>query len=265
MQSHSTPSKLPIVYLHADGFGPQQWEPYLSHGLGGRQQQAITLSGYGNTPFDASDSALAQDLDLMARVLGEQQSPVHLVGHSYGGVLALVCALQLNPSSIASLVLMEPIAFSLLDEIDARTGTNLGDSIRWARSAPFDTPHPQSIEGWLTQFVDYWSGPGTWRQRPPHKQRQLIAWGPRMANAHFDAMNSPLTAGMIGQLRMPSTVLYGSDTTDASRGLSRWLAEQLPKGRSREIRGADHFFPRTYASEVIRYLEQHLEPLERGA
>ena len=48
--------------------------------------------------------------------MDEAPEPVHIVGHSYGGALALRVTLQ-RPQKVASLTLYEPSCFQLLDEL----------------------------------------------------------------------------------------------------------------------------------------------------
>src|SRR5215470_1915656 len=55
---------------------------------------------------------LADDAARAIALIDSSQSKVHLVGHSYGGGVALHVALA-RPSQIASLVLYEPSAFHL--------------------------------------------------------------------------------------------------------------------------------------------------------
>jgi pimeloyl-ACP methyl ester carboxylesterase len=43
------------------------------------------------------------------------------------------------------------------------------------------------------------------------------------------------------------------------RGVTNWIADQLPNSTLREIRGGDHFFPLTDPSRVIDHLVEHVE------
>ncbi|HZC32389.1 MAG TPA: alpha/beta hydrolase, partial [Candidatus Bathyarchaeia archaeon] len=75
-------------------------------------QYRITVphrSGYPpNPPVEAID------FDVQARELTELIEPgTHLVGHSYGGVVALLAA-ALVPDRVASLTVIEPPAFALV-------------------------------------------------------------------------------------------------------------------------------------------------------
>jgi pimeloyl-ACP methyl ester carboxylesterase len=63
--------------------------------------------GHGRTPRDGRED-FERDANLLAPLLADQ--PAHLVGHSYGGIVALYMAAR-RPHSVRSLVLIEPPAF----------------------------------------------------------------------------------------------------------------------------------------------------------
>jgi pimeloyl-ACP methyl ester carboxylesterase len=63
--------------------------------------------GHGRTPRDGRED-FERDAELLSPLLAEQSA--HLVGHSYGGIVALYMAAR-QPDSVRSLVLIEPPAF----------------------------------------------------------------------------------------------------------------------------------------------------------
>lgn len=254
--------KLAVIYIHASGLGPEQWQAFLSSDFQGRDQQTLCLTGYGSVPFNPDMSALEQDMDLLLELLSQQSQRIHLVGHSYGGALALLGALAAEPSPVASLTLMEPVAFGLVDQIDAHTGSALAADFQWARDPQFDTPRPRNLSEWMERFVDFWSGAGTWRRRPPNKQRQLLAWGPKIASAVYHVNHTEIPSTALGRLGVPSLVLWGQRSTELSKSVSHWIANQLPNANNRSIRGADHFFPLSHPESVIPHLIAHFEGAE---
>src|ERR1044072_1376994 len=104
-----------VVALHCSGAGGYEWRR-LTQALGQRfKVVAPVLIGCGTAglwsgthAFTASDEAAS-----IVDVIDAAESAVHLVGHSYGGGVALRGARE-RPARIASLTLYEPVAFHLL-------------------------------------------------------------------------------------------------------------------------------------------------------
>ena len=95
---------------------------------------------------------------------------VHLVGHSYGGGVALHVALA-RPERIASLSLYEPSAFHLLRQFAGGDGglrRNPGGRDSIASGVVIG-----DYRGAPRAFVDYWSGPGAWDALRPAVQDAL--------------------------------------------------------------------------------------------
>jgi pimeloyl-ACP methyl ester carboxylesterase len=63
-------------------------------------------------PLGVDDQMLPHVDDLIAFLKAVDAEPAHLIGHSWGGVIALIAAIR-APGSVKSLVLMEPPAMSL--------------------------------------------------------------------------------------------------------------------------------------------------------
>jgi pimeloyl-ACP methyl ester carboxylesterase len=69
--------------------------------------------GFGDSP-DTAHSDWEVDAEDIAALLG--QGPAHLVGHSYGGVVAMAAAIR-RPEAVASLTLIEPSALRVAESV----------------------------------------------------------------------------------------------------------------------------------------------------
>jgi len=162
-----------IVALHSSGAGASQWN-YLAKALGGGYE-VLAPEHFGNEssgpwsgerPFTLADEA-ARTIALIDKWEGK----VHLVGHSYGGGVALHVAVA-RPGRIASLALYEPSAFHLLRQMN-------GDGVE--AFAEITSVARRTCEGIVTgdyrgaasAFVNYWNGPGAWDALRPAVQQAL--------------------------------------------------------------------------------------------
>jgi glycerol-3-phosphate dehydrogenase len=110
-----------VAYVDHGGSGPPM---VLVHGLGGSQQNwmlvgpriaeqgysvtAVELAGFGGTPLAGRESTLETNRGIVDSFIAQMgMGPVVLVGHSMGGLVAMMQA-GANPMSISHLVLLDP-------------------------------------------------------------------------------------------------------------------------------------------------------------
>ena len=93
------------------------WRPLIA--ACGNQFRCVTTSllGYGGTAErrTARDPSISHEADALESVIRRTGGRVHLIGHSFGGLVALAVAIR-NRVPIASLVIVEAPAAELLRE-----------------------------------------------------------------------------------------------------------------------------------------------------
>ena len=110
-----------VIALHCSGAGAGQWT-YLAEALGGGYE-LLAPEHFGNEstgPWTGERAfTLADEAARSIALIDECEGKIHLVGHSYGGGVALNVALA-RPERIASMALYEPSAFHLLRQMSGR-------------------------------------------------------------------------------------------------------------------------------------------------
>ncbi len=237
-----------VVLLHSSGSSGRQWVQLTADLQSRYRLHAVDLHGHGTTPAwaDGRPMRLEDDLALVQPLL-KSASAVHLVGHSYGGVLALKLAAMM-PERIASVAVYEPVLFRLLlDYLPRDRATTevliAASSIRnW-----FELGHSARA---AQRFVDFWSGDGAWDRLPP-VPRQLIAARIGSVIGHFDALfNDSLTRTALAQLGMPILCMTGSQTRPAPRRIGELLRYTLPQATHEFVAQAGHLGPITHSQAV---------------
>lgn len=249
-----------VLLLHGTASSGGQWRSLAEAMPSGWNVFAPDLYGYGEAGAWQGEGAftIAAEAAQAESVLGASPERIHLVGHSYGGVVALRLAAQWS-ERLASLVLIEPVAFHLLRDAPAGSSDQrlLGEvqqiaELVWRSVANGD------YRGGMAGFVDYWNGDGAWLQAKPEQQTALIRRLPKVALDYWAALGESLQAEAYGQIGAPTLILSGSRSPQTARRVTAIVGECLPNCRGLTIEGAGHMLPLTHKDAVNTAVLEHL-------
>jgi pimeloyl-ACP methyl ester carboxylesterase len=250
--------RIPVIALHCSGAGASEW--YLLAEALGDDYELLAPEHYGsatNGPWSGEHAfTLSDDAARAIALIDASESKVHLVGHSYGGGVALHVALA-RPSHIASVVLYEPSAFHLLrqfGEPGAEAFSEIADVARQVADGVLTGDYRRAV----AEFVDYWSGTGTWETMRPAAQRALIRWAPKGPLDFHALIENPTPASAYPTLRCPVLIMRGEHAPKPSRIIADRLADLLPDSRLVVIDGAGHMGPFTHAAKVAALIVRHI-------
>ncbi|HYD94667.1 MAG TPA: alpha/beta hydrolase [Noviherbaspirillum sp.] len=238
-----------VVCIHSNASSSSQWRALMDLLAPEYRVMAPDSYGSGKSPDWRSDRviSLADEVALIEPLLAPAQSPVTLVGHSYGAAVALKAALMF-PARVRALALYEPTLFALVDA--AEPPPNQADGIRNAVHAAAASLDAGDLHSAAQAFIDYWMGAGSW-ERTPANRRQPIAESVvnvrRWAHALFTE-----PAGIDEFRRIDAPVLYmvGKRSTASAHGVADILIPALPKVRTVAFEGLGHMGPITHPDVV---------------
>lgn len=106
----------PIVLLHGFGASVDTWRNLKTSDFSGFQLIAVDLKGFGQSdkPFDGKYEMKDQAALILALMRKMNLKGVVLIGHSFGGGVALIAsvdALEQSPDLISKLVLIDPACY----------------------------------------------------------------------------------------------------------------------------------------------------------
>ena len=205
----------------------------------------------GERAFTIDDEA-ARTLALIDGLEDE----IHLVGHSYGGGVALHVALQ-RPSRVASLSLYEPSAFHILSEI-GNEGRRARAEITRVAQETADRILAGDCRGGAEYFIDYWNGPGAFNAMSPRVQAALTRWAPKIPLDFRALMQATAPLDAYAALTCPALLLRGEHAPAPTRVIAEALADTLPEGRLEMVPGCGHMGPLTHASLVVPSIVSHI-------
>ena len=243
----------PVVFLHATLSSKAQWTT-LAQRLARRFQAiALDLHGHGDNRAltGPRDFAIDDEIDLvLARldsVLG-CNVPVHLVGHSYGGLVALQFALR-HPVLVRSLTLYEPMVLSLFAADDPVFAgmRDMGFAVTEcvARRSYFEAAR---------FYFDFWSGDGAFAALSLPSKARVAASADQIAQNFHGALRSPVTLEALRDLRVRTLLLSGSRGPFFAQRIVELLAAMLPHVKLNWI-DADHMAPLNAPERINPWIE----------
>ena len=243
----------PVVLIHSSGLGSRQWRR-IAESLAPKHRLILPdLVGYGESSAVAIGERFHFVIDQLAMegLVDHIGEPVHLVGHSYGGLLALLMALH-RPAFVRSVTVYEPVAFGILrSERDEEALATLPSSTSWPST-------PDEIERWLEGFIAYWNGAGAWQTLPEPMRATFRATAPKVIGEVLTLGEDRTPLEAYASLAMP-VLLMGSETsTLAADHVLAGLERTIPNARRVRVAGAGHMGPITHAARVTEEIAAFL-------
>jgi pimeloyl-ACP methyl ester carboxylesterase len=244
----------PVLLLHGSASAAVMWAPAIDALKPKFRVIAPDLIGYGRTESwsDGHDFSVEDELCLLEPLL-PRGAPVHVVGHSYGGLVALHLALA-GRIALRSLTLIEPVAFFLLPHAGAHEAwaeiRALGDGYT-ARIAVDET------ESALREFIDYWAGRGAWDAMDETLRAQIRRSARKIVLDFQVAFTDPGLAA-VRALKCPVRVLSGGRSRAPTRRIASFLADELPSAELEVVADANHLLPLTHPDMLAAFLLKEL-------
>jgi pimeloyl-ACP methyl ester carboxylesterase len=234
-----------VILVHSSVSGARQWRRLMDDLKDRFRVRAVNLFGYGKTPPWPAETT--QSLDDQARLveaaLPANVEEIYLVGHSFGGSVAMKAAARLA-GRVTKLVLLETNPFYLLEQ------SGLLDAFAEAMDLRNCIKKYGALGEWATaaeKFADYWGGAGTWQDMPSERR---IAFAEALKPNFFEwdaVMNETTPLEQWAHL-LPAATLVVSDpnTVRPIREITELLRQSSPMWTYKEIATGGHMAPLTH-------------------
>jgi pimeloyl-ACP methyl ester carboxylesterase len=196
------------------------WRPLIAALNSQFRCVTTSLLGYGGTVErrTAHDSSISHEADTLEAVIRRVVGPVHLVGHSFGGLVALAIALR-NQVPLASLVIIEAPAAELLRERREHQHYQAFRRMTDTYFAAFDGGDVEAIAA----MIDFYGGAGTFASWPPRVRAYAVETTPVNILDWASAYGFPLSAASLAAIEIPVLVLRGGASHPAVQSANALL------------------------------------------
>lgn len=228
-----------ILCLHCSTCSSRQFESLADIIADRFTVVAADLYGYGGTPMWPGDGAftLRHEVDLLDSIFAGSERPSYIIGHSYGGAVALSYAMA-HSDEIRGIIAYEPVLFNLIfADPDSREAASeifrVENEVSWLVT-----------QGRLTDaaraFVDYWSGVGAFDSMS-ERARDIVSAQVAKVALDFEAVfNADNMLDDYRAIPAPTFLLYGINSPAPTQRIVHLLAGVLPNAEIRGLIGMTH-------------------------
>lgn len=226
-----------IVLLHATLSSSEQLLPIARRLSDEAHVVLVDRRGSGGSvmerPAPVDVARHVADVVAVLDALGVERAA--LVGHSFGGVVAIETAIGF-PARVTSVVAWEPPFMPLAPAAVRRGMARIGDAVAAAYAAGGSEPAARL-------FLEAVSGDGAWDRLHP---RQRKAIGRAGTGALADVAMGGLTPDGLGGITVPTLILTGAASEPFYRPIADALADRIgAAARRNDLPGMRHMAPIT--------------------
>jgi pimeloyl-ACP methyl ester carboxylesterase len=234
--------KLPLVLIHGAGGTHLHWPPELRR-MTSEAVYSLDLPGHGESRGDAEESVSGYVQRLVGWLDLLDLGAVMLVGHSMGGAISMMMALE-SPQHVQGLVLVG-------------SGARLRVSPQILALTENENLYQQAAE-----LVTQWAFSSHADARMMELAQERMAEVPsRVMHADFVACDHFDVMDRLAEISMPTLVLCGAEDQMTPVKYSQYLADNIPLARLVIIKDAGHMVMLEKPQEVTKYVRNFIQEI----
>lgn len=247
-----------VVCLHSNASSSSQWRGLMEALAPKFHVLAPDSYGAGKSPPWPGDRpiTLRDEVELLEPVFARADDPFTLVGHSYGGAIALVAAIT-QSRRIRALALYEPSLFAVVEQ--ESPSPNDVDGIREVVADAVAMLAAGDQAGAARRFIDFWIGDAAFDCMPERVQAATAESVRNIAGWKDALFGEPTPLAAFAKLDVPVLLMVGRNSPLSSRAVAQRLERTLPRVERVDLDGLGHMGPVTDPEKVNDVIWRFLE------
>lgn len=217
-----------VVVIHGAGSGAKPMQGFARALLSRADNLRITMPDLYTSVCDDTADPIASHVQTVLGCMADQ--PAHLIGHSMGGFIALRVAL--GSANVASLTLIEPMAFGVLDP---QADRDMLDEDR----AIIGRMQQEEGEAGIAAFIEYW-GQTRWLNLPDSARARLMACRAVLGRQGIAVSFDSTSLRDYARLAVPTVLIGGAHTRAPARRIIERLSTIAAVSSAQYVAGAGH-------------------------
>lgn len=235
------------------------WRPMISRWEDRFRCVTTSLLGYGGTAErrTVGDADMSRETEIVESVVRRAARPVHLVGHSFGGLVALAVALR-NRVPLLSLAILEAAAPKILQ---SRGEHRHYRAFRAMTDAYFRAFHAGERTA-ISSMIDFYGGPGAFASLPQRVRDYAVEMTAVNILDWATAYGFQPAPASLASIEVPTLVLWGGASHPAVQRANELLSLSIANASAVALDGAAHFMITTHAEEAAQVIARHVSSTE---
>ena len=247
-----------VLAIHCSLAHAGAWTWFAEEMKGTAEVTAFDLPSHGQSAdWDGDEDLHRLSTDWALSVL---DTPMHLVGHSFGATVALRVATEL-PGYVRSLTLVEPVYFAAaLADAPATVQAHQAELSSFERAL-----ERGDFESAARSFNRLWGDGVPWAGIPEATRRYMIARiGVVQAASPFlmDDNAGLLSSGALGRIDCPTMLVQGEKTLNVVEAIHAALTRRIPTAQRKLVPGAGHMVPITHPEELAEIVRANIRAFD---
>lgn len=232
------------------------WKGVLGYLGDGYRAVTTSLLGYGATPEIRPDgnAIMSQQVGLIDRIIDRIGAAPHVVGHSYGGLVALVHALT-GRRRPASLLLVEANPLGILRSVGDLEHYRMFTAMTDLYFSDFARGNTEAAR----HVIDFYGGPGAFDAMPPKVRSYIVAT--TAVNVRDWSSGTPFEPSeeALQSIDIPTMVVRGGSSHPAMSRIAELLHASIPGAQLVTTGGGSHFLPSSHPSEIAALIRRQVD------
>jgi pimeloyl-ACP methyl ester carboxylesterase len=216
---------------------------------------STSLPGYGDSKEIRGDAVEDMSLmsDFVADVISHIGEPVHLIGHSFGGLVSFAAILSGKASPLSLITFEGNPLFSR-----PKTGEFSWKANALEMMQRFEVAYASGDPDAAGIIIDYWSKPGVYHSMPQQFQDycrscvfcNILDW---RSAAGFTPLFAEYAA-----IHVPCTIVRGEYANQAIVDISNEIIREIPDSALHVVEGSNHFLISSHPEDCAKIIDDHM-------
>lgn len=248
-----------VVFVPGSCSTGAAWRPVISHVGDALRCVTTSLLGYGGTAERRTgfDSEISDESEILESVIRRAACPVHLVGHSFGGLVALDVALRKRVPLLSLTILEAPAAQLLL-----RMGEEQHYRAFRTMTTEYFSAFYRGDAAAIKPMIEFYGGAGTFASLPERVRAYAMDTTEVNVRDWENVYRFDLTPARLAAIDVPALVVLGAKSHPAVQRANQLLGRCIGGAAVVTVADAAHFMINTHAREVAKAIARHIDRAE---